>query len=98
DSDASPLGMLAATPSGPEPQRELEPPPDEAISEVEALTARAHGIYAKLPERRFGYWANGAIWGILTYAFLHAGLAHFLGNAWFLWLSGATIEDRWGRG
>jgi len=30
--------------------------------------------------------------------FLHGGLAHLLGNMWFLWIFGDNIEDRLGRG
>ncbi len=36
--------------------------------------------------------------GVVTYMFLHAGLAHLVGNAWFLWTFGGNVEDRFGRG
>lgn len=29
--------------------------------------------------------------------FLHGGLAHLLGNMWFLWVFGDNVEDRFGR-
>lgn len=35
---------------------------------------------------------------LLTSLFLHGGLAHLLGNMWFLWIFGDNIEDRLGRG
>jgi membrane associated rhomboid family serine protease len=34
---------------------------------------------------------------LLTSVFLHAGWAHLLGNMWFLWIFGDTVEDRLGR-
>lgn len=37
------------------------------------------------------------LWGLLTYAFLHAGLWHLLGNMLFLWTFGPNVEDRFGR-
>lgn len=33
---------------------------------------------------------------LLTSLFLHAGLAHLLGNMWFLWITGANVEGRLG--
>jgi membrane associated rhomboid family serine protease len=33
---------------------------------------------------------------IFTCMFLHAGLAHLLGNMWFLWVFGDNVEDRLG--
>jgi len=40
-------------------------------------------------------------WGVtglslLTSLFLHAGVAHLVGNMWFLWIFGNNIEDRLG--
>ena len=36
-------------------------------------------------------------WQFLTYAFLHAGFMHILGNMLFLWVFGPNVEDRFGR-
>jgi membrane associated rhomboid family serine protease len=36
-------------------------------------------------------------WTIVTYAFLHGGLLHLLGNMLFLWVFGGNVEDRLGR-
>jgi membrane associated rhomboid family serine protease/Zn-finger nucleic acid-binding protein len=36
------------------------------------------------------------LWTILTHAFLHGGLMHFLGNAYYLWIFGDNVEDRIG--
>jgi membrane associated rhomboid family serine protease len=35
---------------------------------------------------------------ILTSMFMHGGIAHILGNMWFLWIFGDNIEDDMGRG
>ena len=34
---------------------------------------------------------------LLTSMFMHGGLAHLLGNLWFLWIFGDNVEDRMGR-
>ncbi|MEX2219912.1 MAG: rhomboid family intramembrane serine protease [Phycisphaerales bacterium] len=36
-------------------------------------------------------------WAVVSYAFLHGGLAHILGNMVFLWVFGPNVEDRFGR-
>lgn len=36
-------------------------------------------------------------WNLVTYAFLHAGFMHVLGNMVFLWVFGPNVEDRFGR-
>ncbi len=36
-------------------------------------------------------------WSWVTYAFLHAGPVHLLGNLLFLWVFGPNVEDRIGR-
>lgn len=36
-------------------------------------------------------------WAFLSSAFLHANLAHLLGNMVFLWVFGPNVEDRFGR-
>jgi membrane associated rhomboid family serine protease len=33
---------------------------------------------------------------VLTSMFLHGGVAHVLGNCWFLWIFGARVEERFG--
>lgn len=37
-------------------------------------------------------------WTILTHAFMHGGIAHILGNLYFLYIFGDNVEDRLGRG
>lgn len=34
---------------------------------------------------------------ILTSMFMHGGIAHILGNMWFLWLFGDNVEDKLGK-
>jgi len=41
--------------------------------------------------------ARPTAWGWVTYAFLHAGLLHIIGNMLFLWVFGPDVEDRLGR-
>lgn len=36
-------------------------------------------------------------WGFVTYAFLHGGWLHIIGNMLFLWVFGPNLEDRLGR-
>ncbi len=36
-------------------------------------------------------------WGFVTYAFLHGGALHLLGNMVTLWVFGANVEDKLGR-
>ncbi len=38
-----------------------------------------------------------AIWQIITYSFLHAGILHILFNMLSLWMFGATLEQDWGK-
>ena len=38
-----------------------------------------------------------AVWSLITYAFLHGGIAHLLGNLYFLWIFGDNVEDRLGK-
>lgn len=41
--------------------------------------------------------ANPVWWHFASYAFLHAGLLHLLGNMLMLWVFGPSVEDRLGR-
>lgn len=40
---------------------------------------------------------NFGVWTLVTYAFLHGGFLHLLGNMVFLWTFGPNVEDRFGR-
>jgi membrane associated rhomboid family serine protease len=53
--------------------------------------------YALVPRQLFTRWADGAQWlTLFTHMFLHGGVAHVLGNCWFLWIFGKNVEDRLG--
>ena len=48
--------------------------------------------------RTYGYVpAAPSLLALFTSMFLHGGWLHLLGNMLFLWLAGASLEDRWGR-
>ncbi len=47
---------------------------------------------------RFGLlWKPSEPWRFLTYTLLHDGWWHIIGNMLFLWVFGASVEDRLGR-
>jgi len=53
--------------------------------------------YALVPSRLFAHSHDGAQWlTVLTHMFLHGGLAHVLGNCWFLWIFGNNVEEHLG--
>jgi membrane associated rhomboid family serine protease len=41
--------------------------------------------------------AHGAVWQVVTYAFLHGGILHIAFNMLALWMFGSTLEVDWGR-
>ncbi len=49
--------------------------------------------FGMVPARMFA----GDYWSLLTAIFLHGGVAHLLGNMYFLWVFGDNVEDRLGR-
>src|SRR5574337_579253 len=64
---------------------------DRLWSEVKAATSVS-------VLRRYGYVpAEPNPLALFTSMFMHAGWLHLLGNMLFLWLSGGSLEDRWGR-
>jgi membrane associated rhomboid family serine protease len=64
------------------------------------LTARLDPFiveYALVPRRLLAHWTDAAQWlTVLTHMFVHGGVAHVLGNCWFLWIFGKGVEDRLG--
>jgi membrane associated rhomboid family serine protease len=59
----------------------------------EFKSAASPGVF-----RSYGYTpARPSLLALLTSMFLHAGWMHLLSNMLFLWLAGASLEDRWGR-
>ena len=63
------------------------------------------GLLAPSGEQLLEHWTKlipslvirGAIWQIVTYAFLHSGIMHILGNMLQLWFFGSTMESGWGK-
>lgn len=48
--------------------------------------------------RRFGLtWTPAEPWRFLSYAFIHAGWGHLVGNLLLLWVFGPSVEDRFGK-
>ena len=53
--------------------------------------------HALVPSRLVAGWADEGQWlTLLTHMFLHGGVAHVLGNCWFLWIFGNNVEGRLG--
>lgn len=53
--------------------------------------------HALVPARLLAGWADPLQWQtVATSMFLHGGVAHVLGNCWFLWVFGNNVEDRLG--
>lgn len=53
--------------------------------------------HALVPSRMVAGWGDVAQWQtVATSMFLHGGVAHVLGNCWFLWVFGNNVEDRLG--
>lgn len=67
------------------------------------LTVDSAGRRAEIRELNHDFdWARTqlpflGVLTLLTSLFLHGGIAHLLGNMWFLWIFGNNIEDRLGR-
>ncbi len=52
---------------------------------------------ALVPARLIAGWDDQDQWlTLITHMFLHGGVAHVLGNCWFLWIFGNNVEDRLG--
>ena len=53
--------------------------------------------HSLVPSRLLAGWQDPEQWGtVASSMFLHGGVAHVLGNCWFLWVFGRTLEDRLG--
>lgn len=71
----------------------------EAQEVLDTTVRKAAGAVASLPVLKYGH-VTGHLrpFQLLSYAFVHGDWLHVLFNMWFLWLTGITLEDRWGRG
>lgn len=53
--------------------------------------------HALVPRRIVQHPIESATWlTVLTHMFMHGGIAHLLGNMWFLWLFGGNVECKLG--
>ena len=53
--------------------------------------------HALVPGRLLGGFFTGEQWlTVFSSMFMHGGVAHVLGNCWFLWIFGGNVEDRMG--
>jgi membrane associated rhomboid family serine protease len=68
-----------------------------------AALGRFIRLYAVIPARyHLVHWTSFSglpahrYWALVTYMFLHGGWLHIIGNMWFLWIFGASVEARMG--
>jgi membrane associated rhomboid family serine protease len=66
-----------------------------SVSAPEGYSAyiKTHGT---VPFRFIHNFGTTELFNCLTSMFLHGGLAHLLGNLWFLWIFGDNVEDELG--
>jgi membrane associated rhomboid family serine protease len=77
------------------PEREIVKREQATLDDI---VARAVARRGELPLMKYGYKpAEGSALKLFTSMFLHAGLAHLLGNLLFFFVSGPFIEDVFGR-
>ncbi len=70
----------------------------EEQAEMARLCAAVDAGLSGLPTFRFGdVPKRGGVLTLFSHQFLHGGWLHLLFNLWFLWLTAANLEDRWGR-
>lgn len=68
-------------------------------AELDAAVAAAREAYQRQPFVRLGLArGNVTLHGLFTWAFLHGGWMHLVGNLLFLWLAASSIEHVWNRG
>ncbi|MCK6530792.1 rhomboid family intramembrane serine protease [Myxococcota bacterium] len=98
DTPSGPAGVLRDLAPGPLALSPAAPPTPEQQARLDGLVAEARAAADDRPFARFGFVAAAPAPGSwLTYAFLHSGIFHLLGNMLLFWLASTAIEDRWGR-
>lgn len=64
---------------------------DRMLQDIEATASRS--VF-----RTYGYVpAQKSALTLFTSMFMHGGWLHLIGNMFFLWLTGTSLEDKWGR-
>jgi membrane associated rhomboid family serine protease len=72
--------------------------PEEIQAEADSLSARYEELDSTSLVNKYAFIpAHPTLLGLIAGNFLHGGWLHLIGNMWFLWLSGALLEDTWGR-
>ena len=82
-----------------------QPPPNLSAEVIEEEQARLDRLWRDFQAgasmsvyRTYGYTpAEPSALALFSSMFMHGGWLHLLGNVLFLWLSGGSLEDRWGR-
>ncbi len=83
----------------------LHPSPDLPAETVAEQQAKLDSLWNQVQQissgsvyRTYGYIpAHPSLFTLFTSMFVHGGWLHLIGNMLFLWLAGASLEDRWGR-
>jgi membrane associated rhomboid family serine protease len=72
--------------------------PEDIQTEMDSLCERYEQLESQSLLEKYAFTpAHPTFTGMIAALFLHAGWLHLIGNMWFLWLSGAILEDTWGR-
>ena len=82
-----------------------QPPPNLSADVIEEEQARLDRLWRDFEAgasmsvyRAYGYTpAEPSLLALFSSMFMHGGWLHLVGNMLFLWLSGGSLEDRWGR-
>lgn len=75
------------------------PPVTQALIGVNVLAFLAEGMFGRSFGAILALWPPGPQfmpWQMLTYAFVHAGLAHLLFNMYGVYMFGSDVERVWG--
>ena len=65
---------------------------------LNSLVREVKGVEGANPYEKYGYIpAEPSFIALFTCMFIHGGWFHLLGNMFFLYLAGCSIEDLWGR-
>ena len=93
-----PPEMQRVVPSAP-PRSDLDPDTvAKQQSQLDAMWEEFRSSASPSVFRTYGYIpAKPSLLALFTSMFLHGGWLHLLSNMLFLWLAGASLEDRWGR-
>lgn len=65
---------------------------------LNSLVQSVKDVEGENPYAKWGYTpAEPSVTGLFTSMFIHGGWLHLIGNMFFLYLAGCSIEDLWGR-